>query len=246
MFGKDELSNIDKAIVMNKICPNFVYIDSSSNNLVKNELASQGIEVISTVFTDWKELRSEATLFAKKIGINWLFVLDADEWLDPIDVDYISNIELEKDAYFVSFIMYFQGHRMRWVRHRPRIRLLSIDTSYFDSDYINEWVVAKSKGRLKKVLIKNDDSRTIYDQIHKQLIRANPQNYDGYKENQEHSGLKRFLVRIFQNLSCLAQAVIMFLYHYILRLGFLDGKYGLKYWLIYAFSFRYFLFLRQK
>lgn len=246
MFGKDELPNVDKAIFMNKACTNFVYIDSSSNQIVKEELTANGVDVISTVFSGWKELRSEASLFAEKSGFKWIFVLDADEWLDPMDVDYISNVELEKDAYFVSFIMYFQGHRMRWVSHRPRIRLLNIQSSYFDSDHINEWVVAKSKGRLKKVSIKNDDSRTIYDQIHKQLVRADPVNYNGYKENQEHSLLKRLFVRIYQNFSCLTQALIIFLYHFIFRLGFLDGKYGLKYWLIYAFSFRYFLYLRQK
>ena len=237
MFGKNEELNIPYAIKISSITNDFIYIDSSENNKVLSILKSKKINYIKTKFFSWSQLRNVAYDYAKKQKYNWILILDADEYIVKSDWLQINKLELDLyDGYFCKFNFYYCQNKLRFCRHRPRIRLVSVNRSKFESNDHDEWVNCKKTHLLKNFRIINNDLTPFNDQILKQLIKAKSFSANKNFMNKEHSFIKTFILRRFYKPSII-KAFLYFSYHYFFKLGFFDGKAGFYYCFNYAFLY---------
>lgn len=171
--------------------------------------------------------------------VNWAMARASHEWVYVVDADERPTEKLKAnirnvlasppehiDAYWVSFICFFLGHRLRFSRwNTDALRLVRRDKCRNRECRVHpEFAVSKQRtGRLRGGVLHY--SLWSYDDFFRK--------YDDYTKRVAHdrwdrgkrSGLRLMLCRPF----------LRFFYLYVLRLGFLDGAPGLQVCMLMAF-----------
>jgi glycosyltransferase involved in cell wall biosynthesis len=186
------------------------------------------------------------------ISNEWVFVLDADEYLtkelkDEITI-LLNNESKMNDAYVIKRRFYWQG---QWLKRcfYPTYLLRFGKKGLIDCDDrpINEHIICKSKsiGHLKNDFI-DYNRKSLSDWVIKhndyasreadQLIKGDKTNYNFFASQYER---KRWIRKnIWNKLPPILRPIIYFIYRYFLQLGFLDGKKALMYHFIDSFVYR--------
>ena len=182
---------------------------------------------------------------------DWILLLDADEVLTPALVEEIRRTlqNPEGNGYSIRIQMYFLGQMLRhcdasfWKlslfrkgRGRFECRLKDQDTSMADIEIHEHVVVDGPTAKLRNALIHhNVDSMSRYILKHNEYsnwearVLLSDEDSEEVKADlfgtqaQRRRWLKRNLYRL------PGSPVLLFLYRYIFRLGFLDGVPGLIY-----------------
>lgn len=169
----------------------------------------------------------------------WIMRLDADEFLTD---DFVNNLNLDKistdiNAISINRRLYFLGKWMRYGGNYPisMIRIVRKGKAFFENCLIDEHVVLK-EGRVGylNIDIIDDPFITLSDWVNKHnrysdLIALESLTIKGeINRNQfDKATFKRKMNKQKYNyLPKYWRALALFLYRYILRLGFLDGKEG--------------------
>lgn len=235
-FGKNELVNISNAIELSKLNCTYVYVDSGSTDGSIEILKKFGITILNTEFTNWPNLRSVAFNFAKQNGIEWILILDADEYISPQTLNFLYTIEKNYDAYFIKINLKYCGKQLNFAGHRDRIRFCSVSKVMPMGDTYTEYFSAPRVGVIKGHCIYNEDKNSFINLISRQLKKAEMVTVNENVMNQEHGYLKKKILSYLNN-HLLTRAFAYFFYHYFLRLGFLDGKVGFFYCFNFAFLY---------
>ena len=240
MFGKNESINIDNAIYMSKLRSNFIYIDSSSSDGTQDLLKKNKIKFINHTYKNWKELRQEGYSYAKENNFKWILMLDADEIVNNKTLDYLDKLDKKNyDSYSINFNMIFCGKKLNYLSHRPRIRFYSVDRTYPKGDTILDFIDSKRNKELpKKYSILNNDKKDYISLIKKQVEKVDHSLVEIHRDINEHSKFKKLVLRVLGR-NLILKSIFYFSYHYIFKLGFLDGKAGLYYCFNYAFIFHF-------
>lgn len=240
MFGKDEAINIDNAIYMSNLNRDFIYIDSSTSGRTQSLLKKNKINFIKHKYTNWQNLRKEGYLYANKNNFEWILMLDADEKVNNETLDYLDEVDKKNyDSYSINFEMFFCGKKLNYISHRPRIRFYSVARTSPQGNTILDFIEStKNKKLPQKYTILNNDKRDFISLIKKQVEKVNNSSLEIYQDVDEHSILKKLFLRILQK-NLILKSFTYFIYHYFLKLGFLDGKKGLYYCFNYAFIFHF-------
>ena len=81
---------------LSKICDEIIVLDSESTDSTRDIASSAGAKVFIQPFLGDGRQKKEASKFSKN---DWIFSLDADEYLDSDLIDFINKIDLDKSFY---------------------------------------------------------------------------------------------------------------------------------------------------
>jgi glycosyltransferase involved in cell wall biosynthesis len=81
---------------LSKICDEIIVLDSESTDSTRDIASSAGAKVFIQPFLGDGGQKKEASKFSKN---DWIFSLDADEYLDSDLIDFINKIDLDKSFY---------------------------------------------------------------------------------------------------------------------------------------------------
>lgn len=169
----------------------------------------------------WKGFAAQKNSAMEKASGDWVLQLDADEALEEELAEEV-NGELEKSGglagYWIPRKNFFLG---RWIKHGgfypdPKLRLVRRGAGKFEEYGAHPTIkVSGPTGRFKHALIHN-----AYPTLRGYIEHMNRYSSSG-AEVAVASGARGFNV-----LNIVVRPKLTFLYNYIFRLGFLDGREG--------------------
>ena len=231
-------------------------IDSQSTDDTVSIAQSRGAKVVQFHYAGGWPKKRQWAMDTLPFAYDWILLLDADEVLTPELVEEIRCVVQNPgvNGYFIRLQMYFLGRVLRhcdasfWKlslfrkgRGRFECRLKDQDASMADMEIHEHVVVDGSTAELRNALVHhNVDSLSRYILKHNEysnwearvLLKAegDPEDNSGEMsadlfgtQAQRRRWLKRNLYRL------PGSPVLLFLYRYVFRLGFLDGVPGLIY-----------------
>jgi glycosyltransferase involved in cell wall biosynthesis len=195
-----------------------IVVDSGSTDRTLDIARSYGAKIF---IEEWKGFAAQKNSAMEKASGDWVVQLDADEALEEKLAEEISR-ELDKSGSLVGYWIprknYFLG---RWIKHGgfypdPKLRLIRRGAGKFEEYGAHPTIkVDGATGRLKHALTHN-----AYPTL---------RGYIGHMNSYSSSGAEVAVARGhrgFNLLNIIVRPKLTFLYNYIFRLGFLDGREG--------------------
>jgi len=226
-------------------------IDSQSTDGTVAIAQSQGAKVVQFYYAGGWPKKRQWAMDTLPLAHDWILLLDADEVLTPELVEEIRRAlqNPEVDGYAIRLQMYFLGRILRhcdasfWKlslfrkgRGRFECRLKNQDSSMADIEIHEHVVVDGPTAQLRNSVVHhNVDSLSRYILKHNEYsnwearVLLQPEASEEVSADlfgtqaQRRRWLKRNLYRL------PGSPILLFLYRYLFRLGFLDGVPGLIY-----------------
>jgi glycosyltransferase involved in cell wall biosynthesis len=228
-------------------------VDSFSTDKTLEIAREYTDKIYQNPFVDWVQQRNWA-LENLPFSYDWALFLDADERLTRELCVEISNTvkatDQSFDGYYIRRNFYFLG---RWLKHGGYqkdyvLRLIKKDKAHFvaTGGFREKIVLTGKMGTLTNPMLHEDhnqltiwiqkqDKRATMDakeMVARQAVISKTELFD--KKHLEHYYRIWLQEKIWPRLPLFIRPFIRFLYNYILRLGFLDGKEGFVYWFLMA------------
>ncbi|NOT35879.1 MAG: glycosyltransferase family 2 protein [Saprospiraceae bacterium] len=208
------------------VCDEIVVLDSHSVDETESICKRLGVRFFQQKFVGYGQQKNAAVALAQH---NYILSLDADEFLSK---ELIQEILKEKNVglkaiYSMPRLNNYCGH---WVKHcgwypDRKIRLWHRAKARWEDKDVHEKVIPIATD-LTEMKLKGDILHHTYTDIADHLQRieyyTDLQSIQMFKAGKKYNRLKKF-----------ASSVFRFIYIYLIRLGFLDGKAG---WNIAQFS----------
>lgn len=181
---------------------------------------------------------------------DWILRLDADEYLTEelkAEIDEtLGQVTSEITGFEIKRRVYFLG---RWIKHGGYyptwlMRLFRRGQGRYEDRLVDEHLVLSSgrAGRLDQDLI-DDNQKGLSDWIQKHNVYASREAEASRRASAPlagQAGQKRWLkTRLYDRSPLFVRALAYYLYRYIVRLGFLDGKEGLVFHFLQAGWYRF-------
>ena len=232
-----------------------IVLDSYSQDDTVEKAKNLGAEVLFRKFDDYKNQRQFAIDYCKALT-KWMLFLDADEYLLPelqLEIKNKINNETKTIGYYIPRRAIFME---RWIKHGGQypcylLRLFRPETARLNGT-VNEHVVVD--GPIEK--LKNDfvdhNLKNIEFWLDKHNRYTNFEAAELWEEKLKKNKLKklRFHIQserkkrikqnIWNHLPSLWRSFLYFIYRYVFRLGFLDGRAGFIYHFLQG-GFNFFL-----
>jgi glycosyltransferase involved in cell wall biosynthesis len=228
-----------------------VILDSYSTDETVNIAKQYGAKIYCRKFDNFSAQRKYA-LNELPISNDWIFVLDADEYLtDELRTEIRQLMNTAKnlqDAYFIKRRFYWQG---QWLKRcfypTTLIRFGKKGLIDCDDKPINEHLICKTQNigylendfvdynrkDLNDWVVKHNDYET---REAVQLMTKDETKYNFFASQYER---KRWIrTNIWNKLPPVVRAFIYFIFRYIIQGGFLDGKKAFMYHFIDSFVYR--------
>lgn len=256
---RNEQENIRKCLESVSWAEEIYVVDSCSTDRTAEIGRSLGAKVVDFVWDGKGPRKKNWALQNLAWRHAWVLLLDADEEVAPELRDEIANVVRDETPYagfLIRFHYYFLGRRLRhgdplWklclVKHRlARFENIDVpEVTGYDVE-LHEWVCLRGRvGRLRSPII-HRDVESLNHHFHRHNIYS---DWEGLLRtrycNRDLAGQvqprlfgspverRRFLKRFF--LSLPGRPWIYFLYSYLLRGGFLDGRPGFIYNVLKSF-----------
>ena len=252
--ARNEEKNIGRCLSSVSPAKRVILIDSQSQDRTERIARDYGAEVIQFYYRGGYPKKRQWALDFIPIQTQWIFLLDADEAVpDPLwaEIGNALNQPGGPDAYLITKGFHFMGRRFRhggfshkavllFRRGKGRFEeIVEEDPSGLDMEVHERLLVEGKIGRLKTPLIHEDfKGLEAYISRHNQYssweakLRQKLLNGSNGKASAVHPRLlgdhqerRRFLKMIAMRVPFEPQ--LWFFYHYIFRLGFLEGRPGL-------------------
>ena len=200
--------------------------------------------IVQNGFDDYSKQRNFA-LERLPITSGWVFFLDADEWIPRELKEEISTLVASnppENGFFVKWRLLWMG---QWIRrgYYPTwiLRLFRFGKARCEDRSVNEHLVVEGAvGYLKNDFI-HEDHKGVTDWIAKHNVYATQEALGLFNKAGSDQQInvrfwgsqaerKRWLrYRLWNNLPPLVRPILYFIYRYIFRGGFLDGKMAFAY-----------------
>jgi len=195
-----------------------IVVDSGSTDRTLEIAQSCGARVF---IEPWKGFAAQKNSAMEKASGDWVLQLDADEALEPELVEEIKAATEQKNVsgFWIPRKNFFLG---RWIKHGgfypdPKLRLIRRGAGKFEECGAHPTIkVNGPNGRLTHALIHN-----AYPTLRGYIDHMNSYSSSGAEvaAAKGHRG--------FNLVNIMLRPKLTFLYNYLLRLGFLDGREGL-------------------
>ncbi len=253
----NEETNIKQCInSVKKISDRVVIIDSFSNDRTLDIAYEMGAEVLQNKFISHAK-QFQFALDNSMIDTLWVLKLDADERITPIVADKIEKACVENtvtniNGIVLRFEVNFLGKKLRHGGIYPfrKMCVFKFGIGKIEDRNMDEHVYI-SEG--KSIEIKDDclhhDNKDLSTWIDKHNKYSDKEVLDYYA--QKKSGdlrgelhriarIRRMMkYKIYYRLPMGIRAYFYFMYRYIVKLGFLDGKEGLIFAFLQAYWYRF-------
>ena len=257
---RNESHNLSRCLQSLRHMGEVYVIDSNSTDSTAGVAQSYGAQVVQFHYRGGWPKKRQWAMDTLPLAYDWILLLDADEALTSQLQEEIRKAVLNPkiNGYYIALQMVFLGRALRHCgasfyklslfrrgKAKFECRLQDQDTSMCDIE-VHEHVIAEGQtGRLKNPLIhRNVESLTRYVQKHDEYS-----NWEAQVWMQGEAGTRdlppvlfgtqaqrrRWLRKKFFNLP--GTPVLLFLYRYLFRLGFLDGVPGLIYCIFQGVQF---------
>jgi glycosyltransferase involved in cell wall biosynthesis len=225
----NEESNLARTLASVSFAEEIIVVDSHSTDRTREIADSFGAKVFTR---DWPGFAAQKNFAIQQCTGDWILSLDADEELSPelrTQMQVLLPTNPPVDAYFLNRRNMFLG---RWIKHGgfypdPKLRLFRRDAANFRlAPRFEERPVHET------MAFDGESSSLDFDLIH----HAYPTLEDYLEHMDRYSTLGAQLLvkqkRTSQNLlqfywNVLLVPFLTFLWNFIFRLGFLDGREGL-------------------
>lgn len=221
-------------------CDIYVF-DSNSTDDTQKIAMERGATVVKFSWNGKYPKKKQWAINFLKDSYEWLLLLDADELLSPFLISEIQRIISKKDdivAFDAKLEYWFLGQKLRFGLKAYKRILFQPSAVFFpeinDLEVSNMWeveghyqpkVLTGNVGKLKNALI-HRDTGSLFDYISRHNRYSDWESYVNC-----NSELKALLAdyqpkrtRIFSSLPL--KGFFIFIYSYIYKLGFLDGRKG--------------------
>lgn len=259
ILTKNEQKNISKCIKSIKdISESILVIDSYSNDKTIQISKELGAKVYQHKFISHSDQFNWA-LDNIDISSEWILRIDADEELTSELINELKeklpNVKKEVNGIFLRRRRYFLG---KWIKHgdvypEKVLRLFRNGTARSEDRIMDEHIVLLSG---ETICLDNDledkDTKDLTFWINKHNWYSNKEaqeflkdsNYNINNIDENLLGTQRERKRWLKNkfyykVPLFVRPILYFIYRYIFRLGFLDGKEGLIYHFLQAFWYRF-------
>lgn len=216
----NELGYIEQCIESISFADEIVVVDSFSTDGTWEWLTRQsGIKASQHPFTNYTHQKTHALSLATN---NWIFFLDADEWVTPElqqEITTVLRTDNPSPAYWNYRIFMFDSHRLRfsgWQTDKVYRLFRKDQCRFIDNRIVHETLTFEGKpGFLKEKLLH-------YSYKNFEDYKAKMLKYGRLKAQEAHRSGKKWnpLAQVFR-------PFWRFFYNFTFRLGFLDGKRGM-------------------
>lgn len=249
---RNEAKNLPRCLKSLKAFGEIIIVDSQSTDGTVEIAEAYGAQVVQFHYRGGWPKKRQWAVDTLPLAHEWILLLDADELLTP---ELVSEIRAavqnpDFDGYAIALRMWFLGRVLsygdasfwklclfRRGKGRYECRLKEQDTSMADMEVHEHVVVDGQVGQLKNPLIhRNVESLSRYIEKHEQysnwearVLLAGDSAAGELKPSLfgTQAERRRWLkLRLF---SLPGSSALLFLYRYLIRLGFLDGIPGLIY-----------------
>ncbi len=196
-----------------------ILVDSGSTDRTLEIARSHGAKVFSE---PWKGFAGQKNSAMDKASGDWVLQLDADESLEEAlaaEIETVLGTTSTLQGYWIPRKNFFLG---RWIRYGgfypdPKLRLIRRGAGKFEEYGAHPTIkITGQTGRLKHALVHN-----AYPTLRGYIDHMNSYSSSGAQVAVER-GYRRFSV-----VNIVARPILTFVYNYLIRLGFLDGREGL-------------------
>ena len=213
----NEIKHIEEAIRSLEFADEILVIDSMSTDGTPEKAEELGAKVIRREFDDFS---SQKNFAIEQATYDWIFVLDADERPTP---ELVEEIKIGKtdgfdfNAYWIHRINYFHGEIVRfsgWQNDKV-IRLFNRNFARYNGKLVHEEIDCDTPTGFFNAEIRH------YPVANIRAFRNKLDHYARLRAMEDYnSGLSPSFFHT------LIKPMYRFVYHYFIRLGFLDGRRG--------------------
>ena len=250
--ARNEARNLPRCLQALQEFAEVYVIDSQSTDATPEIARSFGAKVIQFHYQGGWPKKRQWAMETLPLAFDWILLLDADEALTPALVNEIRHAVQNRDisGYYISLQLQFLGRTLRhgdatfWKlslfrrgKGRYECRLKDQDSSMADMEVHEHVVVDGPTAKLRNPIIHhNVESLSRYIQKHDEYsnweARVLLQSEESSRELPPalfgtQAQRRRWLKKHLYGLA--GSPVLLFLYRYLFRLGFLDGTPGLIY-----------------
>lgn len=252
--ARNESRNIARCVASAAPASRIVVVDSASDDDTCVIASSLGAEVRQFEYVPGRPKKRQWALDTLAFDTDWVLLLDADEQVPPElwrEIGEVLAAPSAHRAYFIRKGFHFLGKRFRFGgfsfdavllidRHHARFERLACDADdRLDMEVHERIIVDGSIGRLRTPLIHDD-----FKGLEAYLARHN--HYSTWEARLRHRflqtgawGQEGVQARLFGNaqerrrflkyvaLRMPGEPLLWFIYHYVVRGGFLEGRRGL-------------------
>ncbi len=250
---RNEAANLPRCLSMIRDwADEIVVVDSGSNDGTPEIAARHGAQVLNFTYTGGWPKKRQWALENHSFRNEWVLLLDSDEFLDePIRHEIAEAIRRpDIDGYWLRFRLWFLGRPLRhggfdlWKLFLFRVgkgeyerRLQGSQTPLMGDIEVHEHVIVSGAVARLNNPVRHENFNSLYRYIAKHN-EYSEWEARSYYEWQQHDGLpaalsgsqaqrRRWLKGKLFRLP--GFPLLTFAYHYIVRLGFLDGRPGFIY-----------------
>jgi len=250
----NEEKNIKAAIdSVTAFSERIIVVDSFSNDKTIEIAKSLGADILQNKFINQSQ-QYQYALENINISTPWTLRLDADERISDLARNEIFEViernEPKIHGVVIPFEVKFLGKRLRFGGIYPFKKMILYRTgkAFMESRNMDEHLVLKEG---KSISLKNisfhEDFKDLTTWIEKHNKYASREVLDYFNQKDNgHKGLtpsakvKRFIkYKVYYLIPMGIRSSMYFIYRYIIRLGFLDGKPGFIFAVLQAFWYRF-------
>ena len=229
-------------------------IDSFSSDRTLEICRVYGAIITQRSFLNWADQRNWA-IRNLPLRHNWQMHLDADEILTSELIAEINRLDgkwpASVDGFFIPRLMRFLGRDLRHGGYYPiyHMRLFRSGCAHVEDRQYDQQFILNGNGKVLSAPFIDDQRMTLNEWIQRHNRWSDLAVNDILQSPSESTIAGKYRgnpverARAKKNLYYLApiflRPIILFLYRYLLRAGFLDGIPGLIYCVLQAFWFRF-------
>jgi glycosyltransferase involved in cell wall biosynthesis len=252
VLAKNEEKNLGRCLASVAWARQVVVVDSGSEDMTVAIAHESGARVVEEPWRGFSRQRQLA-LDLPEVAHDWVFFVDADEWVSSELATEVAGAVGTADyaAFRLRFRLVFEG---RWIRHCGwyggawLTRLLRRDAASFDlDDWVDRPRVEGRIGQLRNDIVDEDlkglaswlRKHVGYAELEAERRRSRPpfrevvRGWRGRRRTDTRP-LGRAVLKDLVFPWVPAKPLGMFVYMYVVRLGFLDGLTGLRFCFFHA------------
>ncbi|MHB1023547.1 MAG: glycosyltransferase family 2 protein [Acidobacteriaceae bacterium] len=233
----NEEANLGRTISSVQWADEIIVVDSGSTDRTVEVARAHGAKVFVEA---WKGFGAQKNSALAKCTGDWVLSLDADEEVSPglrTLISALLNSNPEQDAYFLPRRNFFLG---RWIKHGgfypdAKLRLFKRGAATFEERPVHETLRFHGKTGIiggSRWSADDDLIHHAYPTLESYIEHMNRYSTLGAQLALEKGKTSRSLFAFMWNV--LLNPLATFVYNYLFRLGFLDGREGLLLHLYHA------------
>lgn len=252
IITRNEERNLPQCLDCLQGADDIVVLDSFSTDQTVTSARKLGARIFQREFDNFARQKNWA-IDNIDFRHQWLLIVDADERVTPDlarEIKQVLSSSPDYDGYYIARKNMFAG---KWIKHGGwypdwQMRLIRLGNARYEDRIVHEHVILDGQaGYLKNPLIHHDykgveryfDRHNVYSsmeavEIARSLNNCRKVDYISPKLIARGPSRRRYLKNLaYRYLP--ARPFFKFLWMYILKLGFLDGKIGFRFSMLHAF-----------